>query len=351
MNWIKELINNDKFIIFIGKKIIELWDYSKLLFIIIFLILISSVLFYSLFATLLFGNIEDSNGKLLTLILSIIGAIFVIYGLRINSRRLKQGNEQLLQQEKNNTNTRFKDAVTLLGSDNPAVVLGGIHTLNQIAIDNIEYREIVADILCSNIREKSVDLVNKSSNSGYSSIMQLIINYLFTESYYGIELNLSYAKFENMIFNDLTYSKFTINHCIFKNCRFNILHLTNDQYGNIQFYNCKIQSIQFTKTNIYNFKFIECDFHKEFSIINTNFIDLLIDHCPLRNINITNADFDGLIISDSKFFNGNITDTEFDGVSQIDKCTFFKIKLKNSDLVESFTNNRYIKCENLSMDK
>ena len=54
------------------------------------------------------------------------------------------------------TAEQFNNAIHNLGNENQAVVLGGIHALNHLAMKHDEYRQQVFDILCSFLREETV---------------------------------------------------------------------------------------------------------------------------------------------------------------------------------------------------
>jgi hypothetical protein len=60
----------------------------------------------------------------------------------------------------------FKNAIEHLGNKEPAIILGGIYALHQIAKDNEEYSNQVFEILCSYIREETgkLDDWNKLTN-------------------------------------------------------------------------------------------------------------------------------------------------------------------------------------------
>lgn len=355
MSKIKDQINKDKILLYIWSKISELWDYSKFSLIVAVIILISTLIFYSDIAYWLFGNTDVSKGKLLTLLLSIVGAIFVIYGLKINSRRLKQGNEQLKQQEKNNTNTRFKDAVILLGNDNPAVVIGGIHTLNQISIDNIEYREIVFDILCSYVREKSDELNSKLKNGRPSTVVQLIIDILFKENWEIYKLY-NY-NFKNTTFRFVTFQgdliqniKLDIDNCIFDECAFYSFKITNFVFNNVSFLRCSLHNIHLLNGNLIDSKIKYCcSFNKD------SFVNVDIDRCNLYGNEINLIVFYDSIFKQTLITNNRINSGEIIG------CRFHMFLFENNELsnmtfsnkdiefMELFPNNKFYTCNNVKL--
>lgn len=91
------------------------------------------------FAQWLFPNNEDRNGELFKILLSILGAIGILFGLYISLRRAKAmesgverqkesidiQTEQIKITRKAQTDERFKNAVEHLGSDKEPIILGG----------------------------------------------------------------------------------------------------------------------------------------------------------------------------------------------------------------------------------
>lgn len=356
MSKIKDQIKKDKILLYIWSKISELWDYSKFSLIVAIIILISTLIFYSDIAYWLFGNTDESKGKLLTLLLSIVGAIFVIYGLKINSRRLKQGNEQLKQQEKNNTNTRFKDAITLLGNDNPAVVIGGIHTLNQIAINNSEYREIVVDILCSYIREKSDELNSKLKNGRPSTVIQLVIDLLFKDNW---RIYKSYKyNFKNTLFRFVTFQgdlicqdfNLDIDNCIFDECNFYSFKITNFVFINVSFRSCSLYNIYLLNGNLLDSKI---NYNCSFNYGSLENVD--IDRCKLDGNQFNSIDLYDVIFKQTTIINntingGKIIKWRFSVfLFEDNELSNVIFSIEDIDFKVSFPNNKFYTCNNVKL--
>jgi len=117
----------------------------------------------------------------------------------------------------------FKNAIDQLGSEQQPIVLGGVHSLHHLAMNNEkDYSQPVFEILCSFIREKTAKLEYKeqflatSDSSGETQatsliVIQTIVDKLFREEdarkYYEEykanlsgsflpEVNLTYAKLQ-----------------------------------------------------------------------------------------------------------------------------------------------------------
>lgn len=355
MSKIKDQINKDKLLLYIWSNISELWIYSKFSLIVSVIILISTLIFYSDIAYWLFGNTDESKGKLLTLLLTIIGAIFAIYGLKINSKRIKQGNEQLKQQDKNNTNTRFKDAVTLLGNDNPAVVLGGIHTLNQIAINNIEYREIVFDILCSYVREKSDGLNFKLKTGRPSTVVQLIIDILFKENW---EIYKSYKyNFKNTTFRYVTFQgdliqniKLDIDNCIFYECHFYSFKISNFVFKYVSFIGCSLYNIYLQNGYYIDSKIKNCRSNIKDYFENVEIANCKLEGNEINSLVLYNSAFKQTIITNNRINSGKIIGCRFHMFlfenNELSNMTFSN---KDIDFMESFPNNKFYTCNNVKL--
>ena len=327
---------------------------NKRIWLIIGIALLFCIALITIFYNDLAINFSKDNykGEFFKVILTFLGGIGVIYGFYLNSERIKQGNKQLLQQEKNNTNTRFKDAVTLLGNDNPAIVLGGIHTLNQIAIDNIEYKQVVADILCNYVinvsdmyRVDYPNLNNKYTKSDCISIIQLIVDLIFAGSYDNIRLDFSNARFYNIKFKNEALTTTLIDNCDFVNCRFDIIRFNNINYQNVLFVNCVGDKIFIDNSHFHSSKFTNFRVDKEFISFKSFFDQTIFDNCRFNHIQIELTTFINCEIIKSTFYLGKIIHTEFVDDCKITKNHFLKLEYINTNLKNDYTeDNSYLSC-------
>jgi|GEM_PF-1648808 len=125
--------------------------------------------------------------------------------------------------EKGHLDTRFKDAATLLASDNTTSILSGIHALVQIAIEAnnkgyLTYVETIKRILCSALCEH-----NKKENESFTSAQRIvsntIIDALFRKEetlniFKQIQANFNFMDLRGVYFGsvDLSGSKFIGTH-------------------------------------------------------------------------------------------------------------------------------------------
>ena|GEM_PF-3770738 len=75
------------------------------------------------------------------------------------TKTLENTRKTLENSQKQITSEQFRNAIVHLGNAKQAVVLGGIHALHGLAVQNAEYRQMVLEILCSFIREETSKLV------------------------------------------------------------------------------------------------------------------------------------------------------------------------------------------------
>lgn len=287
---------------------------------------------------------DNYKGEFFKVILTSLGGLGVLYGLYLNSKRIKQGNEQLLQQEKNNTNTRFKDAIALLGNDNPAIVLGGIHSLNQMAIDNPNYSVVIAKTLCSYVRILSNKLEGKYNYNNYVSVVQLIVDCVFSNTYYDVELDFSDAYFESIKFKNQILPNIIIDGCRFDNCQFQKLDLCENIYQNIFFNNCTLNYVCLFQTRMSNVFFANCAFQKKFIALSPFFTKVSFKGCKFKNLDISCGHFFELIMTKSVFDGGKIVNNIFDYGCTIEDNNFIKVTFDNPEIRTNYANNKYKDC-------
>jgi len=224
---------------------------------------------------------KNPNGEFFKVLLSIAGGAGVFYGLWINQQRIREQNRQNNIVQNSNFDKRFSDAVGYLGSDNSTTVLGGIHTLHQLAKEDNRYRSIVADLLCSYLREKDEILYKKDKKRQRDRtviqneqggtfgriktppiIMQTIVDILFNNEDSAFEnetLNLSGTHLKDVKFNG-NVKNCNFRFAVLENCGFRA-KVYNSDFEHIQLINCHFYS------RIYSCKFNyssidECNFGK-----------------------------------------------------------------------------------------
>lgn len=111
-------------------------------------------------------------------LLALVALLFTFQRTTANLEQVKHGEKQLLcsqeqfreqikESQRHKAAEQFSRAVDQLGSEKPAIILGGVHTLHHIASSYPqEYAQTVFEILCSFIREETSKDKYRSSLRG-----------------------------------------------------------------------------------------------------------------------------------------------------------------------------------------
>ncbi len=300
---------------------------------------------YKDFAYWLFPENSNRKGELFKIVLSILGALGILYGLYISLRRAKaieQGVEkqgaainiqskQIELSRKSQTDERFKNAVEHLGSEKEPIIFGGIAELHQIAKENKdEYSEIIFNILCSYIRTNS----NTNKNT---SIIQTIADFLFSKNidnpYLGLNANL-----KNSDLLGINFTNANLESANLSNCRLSSFYdssLANTILDGAEFFLSDIENVNFTNSEVnrtifYGTKIKNCDFNVYQDYPTASFIDGNIDKVKFRNGKISDWNFIGVEITDTSFINCEIISTVF-SASCLHNVDFKDIELFSSN--------------------
>lgn len=246
---------------------------------------------------------KNAMGELLKVVLTVIVAICGLYALRLNANRIKV-------MSKGNTDTRFNNAVTQLGSENEAVALGGVYALHEIARENeYTYLNVVHDILCGYIRSESVarykkhEKENTNEELAPSIVIQTIIDLLFP-----------HRDAEEFLYRNL------------RSHLYNSILIRYNFYGSIINYG-----------NFNGSKIIDCGLD-ETIIRNTFFVSAKIECCRLEDAKISHSQFLGVKIDDKCNFNRiQINNSNFHNTQIHDEHKIWEIIKKNkSNILDRF---------------
>ena len=81
----------------------------------------------------------------------------------------------------------FSDGITHLGHESESVILGGIHSLLDLAKENNDYRPMVLKILCTHIKTTTAaEEYRKKHPKQPSTTIQILLNSLFKDEEYNI---------------------------------------------------------------------------------------------------------------------------------------------------------------------
>lgn len=236
-------------------------------------------------------------GELLKVVLTVIVAIGGLYALRLNANRIKV-------MSKGNTDTRFNNAVSQLGSENEAVALGGVYALHEIARENeYTYLNVVHDILCGYVRSESVARYRKfekEKKQGEKLIPSIVIQAIISLLFPGKNI-------EERLYDDFRS------------------HLYNSILIDYSFYGAKIDD--------------------------ANFNGAKIDDCFFTEAKMSDTLFIGTKLTDCNFENAEICYSQFRGVKIDVECDFKGVKIKNSNFHKTRIDTEHKIWEIIKKDK
>ncbi len=121
------------------------------------------------------------NGELLSARWITIAGGFLAGAVLLQTMRRADAAEKAIVQK------TFSDAVTHLGHERETVILGGIHSLIDLARENRDYRHKVFSILCAHIRTTTTaeKYCEKYENKP-SGIIETLLNLLFRDEKYDV---------------------------------------------------------------------------------------------------------------------------------------------------------------------
>jgi len=255
---------------------------------ILFCIVLVIVIFYNDLAI----NFSKDNykGEFFKVILTSLGGLGVVYGLYLNSKRIQEQTRQNSISEKVNIDNRFGEALGYLNSENTGIVLGGIHVLYKIAIEDIRYKEIISNIFCNYIENKSEELYK----SDKYDIINLILQRLLSGYFSKITINNSYL------------INITAHNCIaeasFNNCHIN--NCTFFEMVGCTFWSTNIENTAFKTivNNSYNSSQLNsCNFTTSAKFISNKYQNNVIKNCVFEYLKIKDLVFEDNITENCKF--------------------------------------------------
>lgn len=283
--------------------------------------------------------------------------------------------EQFLYQksidESNILETRIKNAMEHLGSDNSNVSLGGIYELDSIARDSEKDREKILKILCSYIRvttnPKNEDIYSfhkewedKSfddrARTRVRFFVQEIINIIFSpeESVYKeyranlSDSNMQYISFLGLEVNNALFNNSAM-HCAqlysedgkfetrFNNCSFNYTYLYGVNASLTHFKMCTFSEAKMCWMNLYGSNLKQCEF--KFADLTCAVLTATkIDQSSFFKSTLDGAEIERLDIIQDVSFNG----ASFIFTSIFDTTWLSKVDTRNINIIGVETNrNKY----------
>ncbi|MEN7549285.1 pentapeptide repeat-containing protein [Rapidithrix thailandica] len=314
-------------------------DYPLIIsLVVILLILIFSFICIEQIALWAYPKDNARNGKVLQLILNVLGGTAVLYGLYVAFRRaramergveiqgeaLEKQSEQIELTRKSQIDERFKNAVEHLGSDKEPIILGGIAELHQIALENHEmYAEVVFNILCSYIR--STSNMKKEPKDINRTINQTIINYLFQNHevdnypYSNLSPDLSYSNLNGTNLENVNISNANLSFCFlpsinastFTKSNFSSSNFLSVDLSNIKFYECEFFETYFNISYFQNIEFINIKCST--SLFSPIILNSEFKNVEFRGIELYNSNFFACYFEECTFSRANILKSFFIG--------------------------------------
>lgn len=290
-----------------NKKVISRFYYKYIFLIIILSCIFLGILFYRLDAHIvLFGDTSSALGEYVKTVATVLGGALVLLGLWINNRRVAEQIRQNNISEKAQLNTRFKDAATLLGSENVSSILSGIYALNQIALEasigdkrQRGYVNIVHDILCAYVRENTDTITNQENGKAWrvnkkpAIVIQTVMKVLFKNDgfiYSNLNTDLSDCVIEDVILDEaymvnVDFSRTKFIRATMKNATLISCFLTDSFIDDVKFESSVFKKVIFDCSHIRNTSFVDSQMQ------DCDFWDVILSDVNMTGVHFVNADF------------------------------------------------------------
>ena len=277
------------------------------------------VYFFENISGYFFENNNAPRGELIKVVLTFIAGIIAILvwhsgykRVKVMEKQTEKTAEQIQVMYKGNIDTRFNNAVGHLSSENPTVILGGLHALHQIAVEHKNYTQVVHNLFCNYLRENSAKLYKKNEIEDTPHrcpvIIQTLIDYLFAPYndkdciYKEYKSDLSYSTFKNCKFQGISIENINFRHCILENCNFK---------------HCFLNNCNFARGTLK-----KCDFLQGI-LTNCVFIYSALNDCNFERGTLTDCSFEDGTLNGCIFFSGTLS-----------YCRFKKVRLKNCGTID-----------------
>ena len=301
-----------------NKKAISKFYYKYIFLIIIFGTILLGIIFYKLGAHIvLFGDTTTALGEYVRTVATVLGGALVLLGLWINNRRVAEQTRQNNINERGQTNTRFKDAATLLGSDSVSSILSGIYALHQIALETSigdkgqrGYVNIIQDILCAYVRENTDTIQNEENGKAWrinkkpTIVIQTIVKVLFKNDkqvYSNLMTDLSDCVLEGINLDEsyianVDFSRTKFIKSSFKNATFVSCYLEDAFIDEVDFSGSSFDKTVFDLSHIKNTSF------SKGRISHSDFWNVVFHHVSFKDTLLDNIDFKDADMEDAVNF-------------------------------------------------
>lgn len=267
------------------------------------------------------------KNEVVKFVLQFIGGGALLYGLYLNHKRLQNLEKQTETTEKGHYTERFTKAIEQLGSENDAIVLGGIYALANLAKDKAEtYYTTVYDTLCAYVRNR-LGISSKDSLDTNSLVFFVTRKDVTNKEVYFKNLPIPIQTIfnilddrKNQVDNDKYDKKFTPD---FTNTNFASFDLAKTNFDKARLNQTNLKHTNLTRVSFNKSILIETDFEGA-NLENVIFKDLHLIDSNLKDVNLQ-----GALLEDVRINSSNLENTNFRGAN------FYKVECTSSTLNES----------------
>jgi len=338
-----------------------------LIFVIITLIILAVIITsFEYVACYLYGESPNYRGEYAKLISTTFVGFLAIVALWLNYKRTKSIDKQTANQtnqikelvkqnqisEKGQVNERFKNAIVHIGSDNSAIVLGGIYALHEIARDVKEFRKTVFEILCSYLREKTSKdkdwkefTIQEQEDYEQPIVNQTIIDLLFKSTdleeyiYDGLCAKLSrikcfnadltyahlkgaelkYAHLDGSVFDNASLESANLFGASLESAKLNHAHLMNTNFYHTHLEDAVLRDAILCNANVFE-SYLSgadlCNAHLEGAYLDQSFLQgAQLNSAHLEGTYLNQTHFEGAILNGVFFEGAYLNETHFEGAN------------------------------------
>ena len=132
------------------------------------------------------SSLSPCSKALSARLIAIAGGLVAVAVLFETRRRANAAEKALDQTKESIVQKTFSDAITHLGDKSESVVLGGIHSLLDLAKKNSNYRHNVFNILCAHIKTTTAtEEYRKNHEEEPSTAIRILLSSLFQDKEYS----------------------------------------------------------------------------------------------------------------------------------------------------------------------
>ena len=302
-------------------------------------------------------NLNASGEFLARIVFPITGGIIAVFALIFNYRRTNAMVHQTMNQQKQLENTdqtlknshqqlenslqgqdfeRYKSAIDHLGSTNPIVIIGGIHTLYELALQKPTYRESVCEIFCKYPTTEIAKGITKASRK--------IINQAIVDKLFPISKEKNIRVIDQMDTNKDKYCLLDFHDAQLEGMNFN-KRLIQDA----NFFNAKLSGVSFCYTILQNVDLELADLSKA-DMRDANLEGANLKNAKLKEAILQGVEMNGANLENTRLDGANMENAAMNQVSLV-RTKMEKVRLVNAKMQDAdLTDTEIIECDLQNLD-